>query len=286
MSAVTLAVGGAVVANTVISQHSLSWYVTTTFLKGRMLDFAISAAAALAIGVGLLPAIAGLAALAGRHSGPNRETRAFKVVSAAAIAAFCFYAAVKAAYLSTIFANLIVERNLIYLAPLLFVGTGLVLSRRDSPIWATLVGGAVVAYLVFAADYSLANFPNYEAHGLAVAAFANRIFRWPEATIQVVLLIVVAGSVVALLALRHLHGGRPPAFSRVRSERSSLPGRSRLRSTPPTESRSRPTARTGACRSLPTGSTAPSHRPAAPSSSASRSAMRIHSTSSSSGTAR
>ena len=84
----------------------------------------------------------------------------------------------KAAYLSTTLAIVVAERNLIYLYPLLFVG--LALAARAAPglaprSWprlpspSTSCGDAVRA----------AHYPNYEAHGLAIAAFANRIRRGP-----------------------------------------------------------------------------------------------------------
>jgi hypothetical protein len=43
-----------------------------------------------------------------------------------ALVAFGWYAALKGAYISYSFSSLVVERNLIYLTPLLFVGTALV----------------------------------------------------------------------------------------------------------------------------------------------------------------
>ncbi len=39
-------------------------------------------------------------------------------------------------------------------------------------------------YLVSSTPYSLETYPNYEAHGLAIAAFANRIPKWPAETIE------------------------------------------------------------------------------------------------------
>ena len=207
IGAAVLALGAVVAANALISHNSLSWYTTTAFFKGRLLDYSISAAGAFVIGVGLLPVIAGVASLGRRPSRSTREERALAVVTGVSIVAFVFYAGIKGAYLSTVFANLIVERNVIYLAPLLFVGAALVLSKRDTPIWAIVAAGGTVLTLVVAAPYSLATFPNYEAHGLAITAFANRVLRWPEGTIQSALVIAVVVAIVALAALRLLRDG-------------------------------------------------------------------------------
>ena len=63
--------------------------------------------------------------------------RAFVVVSAGAVVGFGWYAAIKGAYLSTTFSSLIVERNLMYLAPLAFARDGATCSsaqpRRSGP---------------------------------------------------------------------------------------------------------------------------------------------------------
>ena len=73
------------------------------------------------------------------------------------VSVVCFgvYAAVKAAYLSTVFANLTVERNLIFLVPLLFAGTALFFERRGGRWWAVVAAGMLVLYLVRTTPYSL-----------------------------------------------------------------------------------------------------------------------------------
>ena len=59
--------------------------------------------------------------------------RSFVLVAGAATASFCWYAAIKGAYLSTKFSSLIVERNLIYLTSLAFVATAVILERARPP---------------------------------------------------------------------------------------------------------------------------------------------------------
>ena len=101
-----------------------------------MLDIRDLGRRRLAIGLGVLPLVAAIAGLASRRvSSHEREPSDFAIVGVAALVVFAGYTAVKAAYLSTIFAIVIAERNLIYLVPLLFIGTALVLERRVAPSW-------------------------------------------------------------------------------------------------------------------------------------------------------
>ena len=51
----TLAVGVLVACGAYVAHRSRSWYVATTFFQGRMLDFGLWAAGALAIGLGVVP---------------------------------------------------------------------------------------------------------------------------------------------------------------------------------------------------------------------------------------
>ena len=129
--------------------------------------------------------------------------RAFVVVTGGAVVSFAWYAAIKGAYLSTAFSSLIVERNLIYLTPLAFVATSYLLMRGAAPVWAVLVSGAAVLGMVLwvPIDRGLDNFPYYEAHGLAILAFANRELAWPLGRIELALVVAVLVSVAALLAV-------------------------------------------------------------------------------------
>ena len=95
------------------------------------------AAGSLAIGLGVIPLIGGLAALF-RAPGeePSRELRMFRCVALAGLIGVGMYTAMKAAYLSTVFATRVEERNIIYVAPLLLVGTAILLERRRVNCWA------------------------------------------------------------------------------------------------------------------------------------------------------
>lgn len=196
--AATLALGVAFGVGAVISHHSQEWYVATTFFKGRMLDFALWATGALAIGIGVLPLVATLAALApqrGRRLGDGE--RAFAITAVAAFAAFGLYAAVKAAFLSTVFASLVPERNVVYLTPVLFAGTAWLLERRSARTLALAAAAAVTIWVVVDTPYGLA-YPNYEAHGFSVLALANRVWRWDDARIEHGLILVTLAVTLAL----------------------------------------------------------------------------------------
>jgi len=126
------------------------------------------------------------------------------VTSAAAIGAFLWYAGIKGAFLSTVFATYIYERNVIYLLPRLMAGTALALARGVGRGWAIVVAAVVTVYAVNATPIEL-KYPYYEAPGLAILAFANRELGWSADTIESAVLtasLVAIGVVVALRLLR------------------------------------------------------------------------------------
>ena len=91
---------------------------------------------------------------------------------------------------------MVAERNLIYLYPTPLHGNRP--APRATPSLASPLAAATAfaLYLVTTTPYALAQYPNYEAHGLAIAAFANRILRWGDETIEttLVLITLVSGS--------------------------------------------------------------------------------------------
>jgi hypothetical protein len=207
IGAITLAIGAVIVLNAVASRRSQEWEIITRLYKERIWTYGTWAAGGLAVGLGILPLVAGFASIV-----PPRDERrdpartAFSVVLAAALLSIGWYTAIKGAYISYSFESVIVERNLIYLDPLLFTGTALLIARRGTRWWWGLASAAFGLYLVAHLPYApgLNSYPYYEAHGLAITAFANRIFHWPAGTIRDVAIVaaVVAGAVV--LALRYL----------------------------------------------------------------------------------
>jgi hypothetical protein len=202
VGAVVLAIGAVFTLVAFMGHHSNEWSTATTLWKGRMIEYGSWAGGAFAIGIGVLPAIALLAVLAVPRAERDRPgVRAFVVVAGGAVVSFGWYAAIKGAYLSTTFSSLVVERNLVYLAPLAFVATAYLFERAAAPVWAVVVAGAVVLGLIVwvPVDRGLDSFPYYEAHGLAILALANREWAWPEHRIETALVVLVIVSVALLL---------------------------------------------------------------------------------------
>jgi len=207
VGAVTLALGVALAFSAVMGHASTAWRNTTFLYKDRIFEHASWAVGALAIGIGVVPLVVGVAALARPKGEPRTpEIRAFVVTSAAALGAFLWYAGIKGAYVSTVFATYVYERNVIYLAPLLFAGTALAFTCGVGRAWAIAVAAVATVYVVNAVPIVL-DYPYYEAHGLAILAFANRELGWSDATIEDALIVVSLVAVAVVVALRLLKRG-------------------------------------------------------------------------------
>jgi hypothetical protein len=144
--------------------------------------------------------VATVATFLSRRVRETAEGRAFVVVGAAAFAGFVAYAAVKGAFLSTVFSTLIVERNLIYLVPVALAATAVVLERPIATLPALGVGFVVALSLILNAELRLDQYPYFEAPSLAIGALANRNFSWDPNDIERVLVVVALVSVVTLAA--------------------------------------------------------------------------------------
>jgi hypothetical protein len=202
---ITIAVGIVFAFAALMGHLSTAWRNTMLLYKGRIVDHATWAIGALAIGVGVLPVIAGVSALA-RPRGEERDprTRAFVVMSVAALAAFIAYAGIKGAYISTTFGTFVVERNLIYLCPILFTATALAFARGIGRAWAIAGTAIFTIYVVAATPLHLGTYPYYEAHGLSIAALANRKLSWSEGTIEGALIAVCVVALLVVVALKLL----------------------------------------------------------------------------------
>jgi hypothetical protein len=213
--AVTLAIGIAFAFAAAFGHLSTAWRNTNLLYKDRILEHATWAIGALAIGMGILPVIAGVSALARpKDEESDPRTRAFVVTSVAALVVFIVYAGVKGAYISTVFGTFVVERNLIYLCPLLFAATALAFARGIGRGWA-IAGAAVFTLIVVASTpLHLDTYPYYEAHGLSIAAFANRELGWSNGVIEGVLVAAVVVALVAVMVLK-LVRPRSRAFAAV-----------------------------------------------------------------------
>jgi hypothetical protein len=214
IGAFVLVLGVIVVISGIGSHQSIQWLTVTRAFKHRIIVDGNWAVGSLGIGVGVLPLVAGLAALFPvRGEPPSREVRMFRCVSAAGILVFALYTAMKAAYLSTVFATRVEERNLIYIAPLLFVGTALVLSRRRVSWLGLTLAGAYTLYLVDYALYHVTQYPYQmgvqlysDALGFAILQQGNRYLSWTPHFVRWLLLVIFAAGMLVLLAPRLLRG--------------------------------------------------------------------------------
>lgn len=204
VGAVVLGIGALITVVAFLGHRSNEWQEATTGWKDRMVEYGSWAGGAFAIGLGVLPAIALLGMLALPASERARPgVRAFVAVAGGAVLSFGWYAAIKGAYLSTKFSSLIVERNLVYLAPLAFVATAYLLTRGTARVWAVAVAGAVVLGMIMwvPIDRGIDNFPYYEAHGLSILALANREWAWPVGRIDTAIVVLTIAAVALLLAV-------------------------------------------------------------------------------------
>ncbi len=199
--AVLLAVGAALFVSEVISNRSASWDIATRLYKDRIVELGAAAGGAFTIGLGVLPVLVGVAVLA-RLPGeePSRALVAFRSLLAASIAAFWLYAGIKAAYISTVFAERVYERNLIYLAPLFFVAMAVWLERRGVRLWALALATTGVGLLLGSTGIQL-DYPYFEAPGFSILAEANRDFGWSQQLLHDLLfpVLAVAAGIVLLV---------------------------------------------------------------------------------------
>ena len=211
---VTLLVGAGVLISAVLGHRSLEWNITTRIYKDRLLDLGLNAAGALTIGLGVLPVVAGLAVLwrlPGERS--QRALQVFRSVLLAAIIVFGLYTAVKATYVSTVFGTYTYERNLIYLAPLLFSGTAVWLERRRLHPVALAASAAFALTLILTTPYELGQEISYNAPGLAILQQGNRYLSIDPTGAKIGLVALLAFSIALLLAPRVL--GRRAAWLAV-----------------------------------------------------------------------
>lgn len=191
----------AIAANRYIGSHVHQWSYTTHYWQSRIWHFGFESAAALAIGLGILPMIAGLAALWLPERRLDPHWRAFATYLAASAVTFGIYTGVKAAYISTQIFTRVEERNLIYLQPLLIVGAVLVLTSRRPWLPGVIVSTGFVSYLVIAYGYQL-GWPYVDSPGYGITVMANRAFYWNQPDIRKALAVSLVVSVLVLLVVR------------------------------------------------------------------------------------
>jgi hypothetical protein len=196
--AAVLVVGFLVLANAVLTPHSQQWDAVTHGWTHRMWTLGLTSFSALAIGLGLLPLIAGLASLWLPERKDDPAWRAFAAYTGSAIVLVGLYTGLKAAYLSITVFTRVEERNLIYLAPLLLVGTAVYFSSRRPWLPGVLAATAVTAWIVLHYGYQL-DYPYFESPGYGVAVLANRAWHWDQHTIRVALAVSCAVALAAAL---------------------------------------------------------------------------------------
>ena len=197
---VALVAGALVVFSAVLGKYSFQWYVAAGIYKHRMLVLGSHAAGALTIGLGVLPVVAGLASLwPVRGERRSRELSAFRAVLLSAVVAFAVYTAAKATFVSTTFGTYTYERNLIYLAPLLFVGTAVWIERRRLHPVGVALAAAFALYLVLSTPYEMDRDSSYNAPGLAILEQSNRWLGLSPSGAKIVLGTAVAITLWVLL---------------------------------------------------------------------------------------
>lgn len=202
--AIVLLIGALILFNRVFLQHIHEWQVSTEFWKGRMVDLGLKAALALTVGLGILPVLGAFAALRLPERRGTPAYRAFAAYLASAIFCVALYTAVKATALSLVFSTLTEERNMIYLSPLLLIGTALVFEARRVDWRIVAAGTAFVLFLTWAKPPNL-DFPYFEAPGFGILDVANRHLHWNVTDLRIAL-VVVLGLSLLVLRFRHARG--------------------------------------------------------------------------------
>lgn len=189
----------AVVFDLLVVEQLQSWSFGQYFNHDTITQGALGAGA-LAIGLGMLPVIGGIASLWLPERFREPAYRAFAIYLGASLVTLLVYTAAKAAYLVSNLNQTIEERNLFYLSPLLLVGTALAFGARKLN-WPLVGVGTVVALAVVWSGQFEKPAPYFDAPGLAVLTLVNRDFRWDVADFHILLVLAAAVS-VALLAVR------------------------------------------------------------------------------------
>ncbi len=192
--------GGAILLEWVLLSRLQSWEDVHAYLNADTLSLGRLAGGAFAIGIGVLPAIGGLASLRVRERLRDPAYRAFASYLGVSLVAFAVYTGSKAAFLSKTLGTLIEERNLFYLTPLMLVGTAIVLEARRLDWRVVGAATAFVLLLLWGNGYIVGQ-PYFEAPGLSVVTLVNRGWHWGIGEVHWALT-ATAAVAVCLLVLR------------------------------------------------------------------------------------
>jgi hypothetical protein len=183
------------------NHHSYSWQVGGHY-HDRMLTYGVWAFGAFTIGVGIVPVLGALAWLLSlRQRLP--EDRALAGLLLGAVVGFGLYTAVKASYLSTTFGIRVEERNLIYIAPVVFAATAVWTLRARSGVVALAVSAAVVAHLLDTTPYHDYEKFYSDAPGLSILQWLNQEWYFTTTDARRLVFGILIGAVV-LATIREL----------------------------------------------------------------------------------
>ena len=214
--ALALLVGVVLLVSAVLGHRSYTWLIATGYYKHRMWTYGLWAGGALTIGLGVLPVVAGLASLVRPNGEPRRyELTVFRSLLFSGLLVFGLYTAVKASYLSAYFETRIEERNLIYVAPLLFVGTAVWLERRRLSLPALAAAAALVGWLLVSTPYRMDLHFYGDAPGLGLLQALNRWVGLTPTGGKWLLLVALAATLALLLAARGRAAGPVVATAAV-----------------------------------------------------------------------
>ena len=199
LGAVTLLVLGAIWFDALLIHHSNAWRIGTYF-HHRMFSYGLWAFGAFAIGVGVLPVFVTLVWLFGARLRTLDERGLFAVIVGSVIP-FGLYTAAKASYLSTILAVRVEERNLLYLAPLVFIATARWATAGRTRLVPGVLAFAAVAYLLATTPYHSNEHFYSDAPGLAILQWMNRTWAFTTADVGHVVFGILIGTAVVAAGL-------------------------------------------------------------------------------------
>lgn len=179
--AVVLLIGLLIAADVSVAQRSHEWYIGTHFWH-RAFTYGLWAFGSFTIGTGVIPMLLALMwLLGGRYR--RGEDRALFALFVSVLVSFALYTSVKASYESTIFSIRVWERNLIYIAPVVFVVAArwVVAGRRR--VLPLISAAPATAYVLGTTPYHAYEHFYSDAPGLAILQWLNRT--WSFTTMDV-----------------------------------------------------------------------------------------------------